>query len=495
MALEAYLAVDLGASGGRHLAGLLDGGQLRLEEVYRFENGGVDLGGALVWDLPRLWSDIRGGLRIAGDRWGNQIAGVGVDTWGVDFGLLGRDDQLLGNPVHYRDARTNGILEKAFARVPREEIFRHTGLQFMQFNTLYQLVAMRLGGSPLLDIAETLLMMPDLFHWLLTGEKCNEMTIASTTQFYNPASGAWATELLDAFGLPSDILGQITQPGTVLGPLRPTLIEECGLTGAKVILPGTHDTASAVMAVPAESKSGEAPDWCYISLGTWALMGIESPRPVIDNMVARLNFTNEGGVGGTIRLLKNITGMWLLQECRRVWNQAGKDWSWEDLSGLSAAAVSCRSLIDPDSPDFLAPDNMPEAIRGFCRRTSQPVPDDEGAVLRCALDSLSLKFRCVLGMCEELAGRRIETIHIVGGGVRNRQLCQATADACARRVVAGPIEATAIGNVMMQAIATGEIGGIADARSVIRQSFPVEQYEPNETAAWDEAYTRFTSIS
>ncbi len=494
MALEAYLAVDLGASSGRHLAGLFDGGKLRLEEVYRFENGGVDLAGGLVWDLPRLWSDIRAGLRIAGDRWGDQIAGVGVDTWGVDFGLLGRGDQLLGNPVHYRDARTNGIFDKAFARVPRAEIFRHTGLQFMQFNTLYQLVAMRLGGSPLLDIAETLLMMPDLFHWLLTGEKCNEMTIASTTQFYNPASGGWASELLDAFDVPTGILGRIVQPGTVLGPLRPSLIEESGLTGAKVILPGTHDTASAVMAVPAESKSGEAPDWCYISLGTWALMGIESPRPVINDTVARLNFTNEGGVGGTIRLLKNITGMWLLQECRRVWNQAGKDWGWEDLNGLSAAAEPCRSLIDPDAADFLAPDNMPEAIRGFCRRTSQPAPDNEGAVLRCALDSLALKFRCVLAMCEELAGRRIETIHIVGGGTRNRQLCQATADACGRRVVAGPVEATAIGNVMMQAVATGEVASIADARSVIRRSFPVEQYEPNESAAWDEAYARFTSI-
>ncbi|MDZ7620111.1 MAG: FGGY family carbohydrate kinase, partial [Patescibacteria group bacterium] len=303
MGSKAYLAVDLGASSGRHLAGLLEDGKLRLEEVYRFENGGVDLAGSLVWDLPRLWSDIRAGLRVAGDRWGGQVAGVGVDTWGVDFGLLGPKDQLLGNPVHYRDGRTNGILERAFSIVPRQEVFRHTGLQFMQFNTLYQLLAMRLDGSPLLDLAETLLMMPDLFHWLLTGEKCNEMTIASTTQFYNPASGGWASELLNAFNLPTGILGRIAQPGEVLGPLRSALLEENGLTGAKVILPGSHDTASAVAAVPAESTPGAAPDWCYISLGTWALMGIESPRPVIDETVARLNFTNEGGVGGTIRLL------------------------------------------------------------------------------------------------------------------------------------------------------------------------------------------------
>ncbi len=494
MATKAFLAVDLGASSGRHLAGLLDNGILQLEEVHRFENGGVDLGGTLYWDLPRLWADIRTGLRAAGSRWGGGIAGVGVDTWGVDFGLLGRGDQLLGNPVHYRDARTNGIFEKAFARVPREEVFRHTGLQFMQFNTLYQLLAMRLSHSPLLEAAETLLMMPDLFHWLLTGEKCNEMTDASTTQFYNPAAGAWATELLEAFDLPTGILGPIAQPGTVLGPLRPALVDESGLRGAKVILPGTHDTASAVMAVPAESKPGEAPDWCYISLGTWALMGIESPRPVINDTVARLNFTNEGGVGGTTRLLKNITGMWLLQECRRVWNQSGKDWGWEDLNALSAAAEPRKSLIDPDAADFLAPDNMPEAVCGFCRRTSQPVPESEGAVLRCALDSVALKFRHVLGMCEELAGRRIETIHVVGGGTRNRQLCQAAADACGRRVVAGPVEATAIGNVMMQAVAAGEVADIAQARDVIRRSFPVEQYEPHDTAAWDEAYERFTSL-
>ncbi len=494
MASKTFLAVDLGASSGRHLAGLLDGGSLQLEEVYRFDNGGVDLGGTLYWDLPRLWADIRAGLRAAGDRWGDGIAGVGVDTWGVDFGLLGRGDQLLGNPVHYRDARTNGIFEKAFARVPREEIFRHTGLQFMQFNTLYQLLVMRLEGSPLLEMAETMLMMPDLFHWLLTGEKCNEMTNASTTQCYNPVSGAWAMELIEAFDLPAGIFGPIAQPGTVLGPLRPALVEESGLDAAQVILPGTHDTASAVMAVPAQCKPGEAPDWCYISLGTWALMGIESPRPVINEAVARLNFTNEGGVGGTIRLLKNITGMWLLQECRRVWSQGDKDWGWGDLDALSAAAEPRRSLIDPDAGDFLAPDNMPEAIRDFCRRTSQPVPEEEGAVLRCALDSIALKFRYMLGRCEELAGRRIETIHIVGGGTRNRQLCQAAADACGRRVVAGPVEATAIGNVMTQAVAAGEVADIAQAREVIRRSFPVEEYEPHETAAWDEAYERFTSL-
>lgn len=494
MAERAYLAVDIGASSGRHVVGLFDGQRLRLEETYRFENGAVEVAGGLYWDLLRLWSHVREGLRAAGTRWGGQIAGIGVDTWGVDYGLLGRGDQLLGDPRHYRDGRTNDILEKAFAIVPREEIFRHTGLQFMQFNTLYQLLAMKLSGSPLLEMAETLLMIPDLFHWLLTGAKCNEMTEASTSQFYNPATGGWATELLEKFDLPAAVLGPIEQPGTNLGPLRANLAAESGLAAAEVILPGSHDTASAVMAVPAAGQPAERPDWCYISLGTWALMGVEAPRPVINDQVLRLNFTNEGGVGNTIRLLKNITGMWLAQECRRVWNQSGRNWGWEDLNRLSAAARPLVSFINPDAPEFLAPEDMPQAIRQFCKTTGQPVPQDEGAILRCALDSVAMKFRHVLGMCEELAGGRIETIHIVGGGTQNRQLCQAAADACGRRVLAGPVEATATGNLMMQAVATGEVASITQAREVIRRSFQVEQYEPQNTAAWEEAYEGFLSV-
>ncbi len=495
MADKAFLAIDMGASSGRHLLGLFDGEKLRLEEVYRFENGGVELDGKLYWDLPGLWSHVREGLRIAGTNSQSEILGVGVDTWGVDFGLLGRGDELLGNPYHYRDPRTNDMLEKAFSIVSREEIFRHTGLQFLQFNTLYQLLAMKLGNSPLLDMAETLLMVPDLFHWLLSGQKCNEMTEASTSQFYNPVTGDWATELLDQFEIRSDILGRIEPPGTDLGPLRSNLAEESGLSGAHVILPGSHDTASAVMAVPAQSKPGERPDWCYISLGTWALMGIESPEPVVNDQVLKLNFTNEGGVGNTIRLLKNITGMWLIQQCRQAFNRAGNDFDWEDLNRLSAAAEPFVSFINPDAPDFLAPDDMPEAIRQFCKNTGQTVPADEGSVLRCALESIAMKFRHVFGMCEELAGGRLETIHIVGGGIQNRQLCQAAADACGRRVVAGPIEATAIGNIMMQAVATGAVASIAEAREVIRRSFDVEEYLPKEAGAWDEAYERFGNIS
>ena len=494
MAQKAYLAVDIGASSGRHVIGRFDGRKLTLEEVYRFENGGVEVLGSLYWDLLGLWNHVKSGLRAAGGGGNGPIVSVGVDTWGVDFGLLARDDSLLGNPNHYRDGRTNGMMEKAFGIVARDEIFRHTGLQFMQFNSLYQLVAMKLGCSPLLEMAKTWLMMPDLFHWLMTGRKSNEFTNATTSQFYNPLKGDWAFELLAKFGIPTEIFGPISPPGTDLGPLRPAVAAETGLSASRVVLPGTHDTASAVMAVPAASRPGQRPDWCYISLGTWALLGIESPEPVVNDKVLQLNFTNEGGVGNTYRVLKNICGLWLVQECRRVWNQAGRTWGWEDLNKLSAASKALVSFIDPDARDFMAPNDMPEAIRGFCRKTGQTVPGDEGAVLRCAVESLAMKIRYVLGMCEELAGGRLETIHVVGGGTKNRQLCQAAADACGRRVVAGPVEATATGNLMMQAVAAGDVGSIAEAREVIRNSFAVEEYLPHDTAAWDEAYGRFVGI-
>jgi rhamnulokinase len=493
MAEKAFLAVDMGASSGRHLLGLFDGERLNLEEIYRFENGPVEVQGSLFWNLLGLWSHVRNGLHAAGTLRGNDIVSIGVDTWGVDFGLLGRGDVLLGNPYHYRDSRNDGMMERAMEIVPRQEIFQHTGLQFMQFNTLYQLLAMKLSGSPLLDMAETLLMVPDLFHWLLTGVKCNEMTEASTSQFYNPVEGRWANELLDRFELPTDMLCDIAQPGTNLGPLRGVLADESRISGADIVLPGSHDTASAVMAVPAASRPGEQPDWCYISLGTWALMGIESPQPVVNDTVMKLNFTNEGGVGNTTRLLKNITGMWLLQECRRVWNHEGKDYGWEDLNGLAAAAKPRVSFIYPDAPEFAAPGNMPQAIREFCKRTGQPVPADEGAVLRCVLESLALRFRQVLGECEELAQRRIETIHIVGGGTQNHQLCQLTADVCGRHVAAGPIEATAIGNVMMQALSAGEVSTIAEAREVIRRSFGMQRYKPHAANEWDDAFEKFQS--
>ncbi len=494
MAQRAYLAIDMGASSGRLVAGLFDGRLLKLAEIYRFENGPVSAGGHLYWDLLAQWNHVREGLRCASVAGSAEIVSVGVDAWGVDFGLLGHGDELLGNPVHYRDPRTDGLLPRAFEIVPREKIFAQTGLQFMQFNTLYQLWAMRLAGSSLLNCAESLLMIPDLFHWLLTGEKANEFTNATTTQFFNPQQKAWAGDLLAAFQIPDRMLGEIAQPGTTLGKLRSDVAAETGLAGVSVVLPGTHDTASAVVAVPAESSTAERPNWCYISSGTWSLLGAEVPRPVINDQCLALNFTNEGGVGGTTRLLKNIAGLWLVQECRRVWNFSGANHTWDGLNRLAAAAEPLASLVDPDDRVFLAPANMPEAIRAYCRRTGQTVPSSAGAVIRCALESLAMRCRLVLGGLEQLLGGRIETIHIVGGGAQNRQLCQATADACQRTVLAGPIEATAIGNVLVQAIAAGDIGSISQAREVVRRSFAVDRYEPQNAGSWDAAFEKFLSL-
>ncbi|MEX2176124.1 MAG: rhamnulokinase family protein [Pirellulaceae bacterium] len=491
---QVFLAVDLGASSGRVVAGLFDGSQLALEEVYRFDNGGVAIAGRMQWDLLNQWQHVVRGLRAAGKLYSGRVTSVGVDTWGVDFGLLGRHDEILGNPYHYRDRRTAGIFDEAFAIVPRKEIFAATGLQFMEFNSLYQLLAMKLQDSPLLDAAESLLLMPDLFHWLLTGIKANEATNASTTQCLNPKSGAWATDLLAKFGLPAHILGQVVPPGTRLGKIQAGVADETDLAGVEVILPGTHDTASAVAAVPAVSRPGERPDWCYISSGTWSLMGVETPQPIINDRCYELNFTNEGGVGGTTRLLKNITGLWLVQECRRVWKQSGFEYGWEELTRRASETPPLLSLVNTDDPSFVAPPDMPVAIRDYCAKTGQTVPQSEGAVIRAALESLALRYRMVLSYLEELVGGRIETIHIVGGGTQNRLLCQMTADATNRRVVAGPVEATAIGNLMMQAVAQGAIGSIAQAREIIRNSFAVQEFRPKLPQAWSDANARFEKL-
>jgi len=496
---QIYLAVDIGASSGRLLAGLFDGRRLRLEEVHRFENGAVDFAGSLQWNVLGLWQQIQAGMRAAKAKYGDRIRSIGVDTWGVDFALLGRGDALLGNPVSYRDRRSEGQMDRAIAKLGREEIFAHTGLQFMPINTLYQWMGLQAQKSPLLEMAESFLMMPDLFHFLLTGNKANEITNATTTQFFNPVLRNWASELLDKLNLPTNIFCELAEPGTNLGKLRASVVVETGLPPIDVVLPGTHDTASAVLAVPAKSVPGARPDWCYISSGTWALMGIETPAPVMSDLCRKLTFTNEGGVGRTTRVLKNITGLWIVQECRRIWTQAADaansaEYSWDALTQKLAAAPPLASFIDPDDASFGAPQNMPEAIRAFCKRTGQPVPASEGEVLAAAIAGLALKSRYVLGKLEELAGGRLETIHIVGGGTQNKQLNQATADACGRRVVAGPIEATAIGNVMMQAIAAGAVKDIAEAREVVGESFAVEEYLPRDGAKWDDAYGQFVAI-
>ncbi len=491
---KVFLAVDMGASSGRVVAGRLNAGQLTLEELHRFDNGPVHVGPHMHWDVLAQWTDIQDGLRIADHRFGDQVASLGVDTWGVDFGLLDRNDQILGNPYHYRDSRLDGILDTVFDTASRDEIFAETGLQFMQINTLYQLVSLQRAQSPQLEMAKTFLMVPDLFHWLLTGEKANEITDATTTQFLNPRLRQWSTQLLDRFHIPTDMLQTIIEPGTVLGKLRPEVARDVGLTNVNVVVPGTHDTASAVMSVPTASPPSDQPDWCYISSGTWSLMGVEVPNPVINDRCSELNFTNEGGVGGTIRLLKNICGLWLVQECRRVWGRAGKQFDWSQLVAMAESEPALRSHIAPDEARFNAPIDMPGTIAEYCRATNQPTPENEGQTIRCALESLALRYRQCLGYLEQLTGGRIDRIHIVGGGTQNRLLCQMTADACGRLVVAGPSEATAIGNVMMQAVAAGEVASIAEAREMVRSSFPVEQFEPKNTQPWDEAFRRFETL-
>jgi rhamnulokinase len=448
----------------------------------------------LHWDVARLFDEMKTALRKAATTTGANLDGLGIDTWGVDFGLVGRGDTLLGNPVHYRDARTDGMAEAASQKIARDRIYEITGLQFLPFNTIYQLLALRMANSPLLDVAETMLMMPDLFAWLFTGRRLGERTDASTTQLLDPRTSSWSTEICSALDLPRAILPDLIEPGTEIGPIRASILEELGLKqGVTLIAPGTHDTASAVAAVPTTSSSSP-PDWCYLSSGTWSLLGVEVLQPVINAETFQYNFTNEGGVAGTTRLLKNIMGLWLVQECRRTWQRSGIEWSYEELVARAGAARPFAALIDPDHPSFFAPGDMPTRIAAFCTRTGQKPPKDEGAFTRCAMESLALKYRWTIDRLETLLGTTIRSIHVVGGGSRNALLCQFTADACGRPVYAGPIEATAAGNVLLQAMARGKLGSLAEARAVVAKSFPVLAYEPRDTSAWAEAAGRFNPL-
>jgi rhamnulokinase len=479
------LAFDLGAESGRGVLGLFDGQKLRLEVVHRFPNGGVRTLDTLHWDVLRLYNEMVVGLRKSASDFGG-VDSIGVDTWGVDFALLGRGDTLLGNPRHYRDPHTETIMEEAFARVPKAEVFRQTGIQFMRFNTLFQLLALQRDRSPLLEAAQTMLMIPDLFHFFFTGVKVIEFTNATTSQMYDPTARGWAYGLVKAFGLPTQILGSVVAPATVLGPLRPALASETGVSPVPVIAPATHDTGSAIAAVPASGDS-----WAYISSGTWSLMGVELPGPLISDKVQQYNFTNEGGVGGTIRFLKNIMGLWIVQECRRAWERAGKTYEYAELARLAEGAKPFVSIVNPDDSSFILPANMPQALADYCRKTGQPAPAEPGAVIRCALESLALRYRWVLERLEELSGRKLSVIHVVGGGSQNALLCQLTADACNRPVLGGPVEATAIGNVLVQAMGLGLVRTLAEAREVVRRSFEVKTYEPQHAERWEEPYRRF----
>lgn len=480
------LAVDLGASGGRVVSGAFDGQVLELEEIHRFENYPISMGGQLVWDMPRLWHEVQTGLRAAASRHGQSVTSVGVDTWGVDFAFLNADQALLANPVCYRDARNVGMVTEAEAIVPRQEIFQATGLQFIDINSLYQLLAIKKQQPNLLASANRMLMIPDLVHWLLTGEQTNERTDASTTQCFNPLTNDWSWELLDRFGIPRRIFGPIINPGSDLGTLRSEVIADTGLQNVRVIVPGTHDTASAVAAVPAVEPPAARPDWCYVSLGTWALVGAELDRPLVTKECLSHNFTNEGGIGGTTRLLKNVCGLWLVQQCRASWHREGKDWTWAQLTSLATEVPPLKTLIDPNHPSLVAPNDMPQAICELAKLTGETVPDSTGAIIRTALESVAAAIRQTISELDELLGRRLSRIHVVGGGVQNTLLCQMIADATNRPVVAGPVEATAVGNVLVQLVAQQGVVDLRHVRRIVRDSFDLEEYEPKNSSLWNE---------
>jgi rhamnulokinase len=459
MGARNVVAIDLGAESGRVVLGRFDGTRVALEEVHRFPTPPRPSDGHLRWDLARIWSQITTGLAAAGAAAGT-VDAVGVDAWGVDYGLLGRDGELLGDPVSYRDSRTAGMLAEAAGRVGRERLYLATGIQLLELNTIFQLMAEARAGT--LQRADRLLLIPDLFHRLLSGAAVAEYTVASTTGAYDMAGGRWATDLLDELGVPTHVLPEVVDAGTDLGPVRPELP---GYAAARVIAPPSHDTASAVVGVPLTD-----PDAAYISSGTWSLVGVETREPVINEAAMAANLTNEGGAYGTIRLLRNSTGMWLLQESRRQWAREGHEHSYEELVRLAASAPAGVSVFNADHPEFVAPGDVPARIRAYCSRTGQPVPQDTPALVRSMLDSLALAYRSTVEDLTEVTGRPATAVHIVGGGSRNHLLNQAVADVTGLPVVAGPVEATALGNVCVQLIALGDLAGLPEAREVVRAS-------------------------
>jgi rhamnulokinase len=442
----------------------------------------VEYGGSLHWDAPRLWLEVRKALAGLEEL---KLSGIGVDAWGVDYALLGEGGELLQNPYHYRDGRTRGVMEEVFHKVPKEEIYSATGIQFMPINTLYQLFAAKRDTPEVLRAAKHLFTIPDLFHYWLTGRAVCEFTNATTTQLVNPLTRAWATGLMDRLGLPSALPAPIIEPGSVIGALLPGIARATSLSGTPVIAPASHDTGSAVAAISA--RDGTA----FLSSGTWSLVGTELDAPVISPQALRLNFTNEGGVAGTTRLLKNVMGLWMLQCCRQSWTGQGQVYDYRELMELAGREPSFHHLVDPDDESFLRPADMPMAINQFCARTHQPAPSRPGSYVRAILESLALKYRLVLRNLEQVSGLRIEQIRVIGGGSKNRLLNQFTADATGRRVLAGPAEATALGNVAIQILATGGAASLQEVRAIVDRSFSTEVFEPLETDKWETQTERF----
>ena len=480
-----FLAFDLGAESGRTILGRLEKGRLVTRELTRFPNGPVQVQGHLHWDIQALFEEIKKGIGAGLAESGSRLTSLAVDTWGVDFGLLSPDGTVLGPPYAYRDSLFRGAMEEFLTLFPREKIYERTGIQFLPFNTLFQLYSVSRRRPELIGPAGALLFMPDLFSYLLTGRKGAEFTIASTSQLLDPRSKRWDEGLLGAAGVPLSLMQRIVPPGSPWGFLSPEVSRATGFPKTPVIATAGHDTAAAVAAVPA---AGE--DWAYISSGTWSLMGVELHSPLINSAALEANFTNEGGVGGRIRFLKNIAGLWLLQQCRKEWSLS-RARDYDELVRLADEAAPFEAFVDPDSPGFLNPPSMPEAITEYCRRTAQKPPLSMGATVRCILESLAFKYRRTLDELRRLTGQRPARIHVIGGGSRNERLCQFTADATGLPVLAGPAEATAMGNLMVQAMAAGQVGSLEEIRSIVRGSVELEEFAPESADEWDRAYARF----
>ena len=480
------LAFDLGASSGRAVIGHLVDQHLSIQDVHRFPNQPVRVHSHLYWDILRLFHEVKQGIRATRLEGYSDIQSIGIDTWAVDFGLIGTNGELLGNPYHYRDTHTLGIMEEVWQLVPQKDLFARTGIQSLSLNTLYQLYALKKANSPLLAQAENLLMIPDLLRYFLTGERHSEWTNTSTTQLCNPNTQTWDSELLQQVGLPTRLFTTPVSPGTFAGSLLPSVSEETGIPSLPVIAVAEHDTASAVAAIPTEEES-----FAYLSCGTWSLIGTEIAQPILTEQALAWNVTNEGGVDGTFRLLKNVTGLWLLQECQRAWRNEGKLFSRYQEASLLDQARPFQAFIDPDAPAFVHPLHMPRQIQQYCRETGQSVPETEGDIMRCIVESLACKYRFVLERIEQLTNKRFSGLHMVGGGIQNTFLCQYTANVLGRPVWAGPQEATAIGNMLVQYMALEQIQTLQHGRRIVRESFPYTTYEPKETETWDRAFQLF----
>ncbi len=483
-----YIAVDLGAESGRVMVGAVLGNKLGLKEVYRFSNGPIEEDLSLRWDFDKLFSEVKTGITKAIKQSNGEASGIGVDSWGVDYGLLGGNGRLIENPYHYRDSRTDGIMKKAFELMDKREIYENTGLQFMQLNTLYQLLSMRLADSKSLSGAKRLIFMADLVSYYLCGRAYAEYTLGSTSQFMDMRTGRWSREIFNKFSLPINIMPELVKPGIVVGQLNKEVAEEIGCKPIDVIAVGSHDTASAVAAVPAENNR-----WAYLSSGTWSLAGVEVSKAIINDKTFDYEFTNEGGVENTIRLLKNIMGLWIVQECRKQWQQDGFDLSYADLTAMAEKAEPFAGYIDPDYSEFFLPGDMPARINNYLAKTCQKVISDKGQMVRVILESLALKYRSMVEAIEDITEKPIEILHIVGGGVQNEVLCQFTANAIGKKVIAGPIEATAIGNILMQAKAKGQIKSLAELREIVRNSFELKEYQPKDSKLWNQQYEKIKS--